>query len=345
MTFLVWRQYRLQWAIALAFLAAFAAIELTTGFQMASAWHRLLTTCSTSPDAGPLDSCAAGGGAIIGVLGNDLRVLSPVVPLAIGVLWGAPLVAHEMETGTTQFAWTQGITRNRWLLVKVAMLLVTSALVAGAVSGLITWWSGPVNAMRGNQFSGNFFDTQGIAPIGYAVFATALGIAAGALLRRTIAAVAVTFGGFIGVRLFFDITVRQHLMPAVTTITSMTSTWSPPGIAWILNAGAITPTGAIAGGSGFNGQQVNGVPLSVMPAACANLIPAISPGKAVNAANGSHPLAAVMSCLQSAGFRQFVTYQPAWRYWPFQGIETGIYLLLAAALLVVTWYVVRRRDA
>jgi hypothetical protein len=345
MTFLVWRQYRLQWAIALALLAAFAAVELTTGLKMASQWHSFLSVCSTSPQAGPFDSCAEGGGRFIGVLGNDLRVLSPAVPLVIGILWGAPLVAHEMETGTTQFAWTQGITRNRWLLVKVGMLLLTSALVAGAVSGLITWWSGPVNAMRGDQFSGNFFDTQGITPIGYAVFATALGIAAGALLRRTIAAIAVTFGGFIGVRLFFDLEVRQHLMPAVTTITSMTSTWSPSGIAWVLNSGALTSTGAVAGGNGFNGQQVNGVPISAMPAACVKLIPAISPGKGAFAAQGSHPLGAVMSCLQSAGFRQFVTYQPAWRYWPFQGIETGIYLLLAAALLAVTWYAVRRKDA
>ena len=345
MTFLVWRQYRLQWAIALACLAAFAAVQLTTGFQMASAWHKFLTTCSPSADAGPFSSCSAESGAIIGVLGNDLRVLSPVVPLVIGVLWGAPLVAHEMETGTTQFAWTQGITRNRWLLVKVAMLLLTSALVAGAVSGLITFWSGPVNAMRADQFSGDFFDTQGIVPIGYAVFATALGIAAGALLRRTIAAIAVTFGGYIGVRLFFDLEVRQHLMPAVTTITSLTSTWSPPGIAWILNTGAINSAGAVVSGNGFSGPQVNGVPLSAMPTACVKLLPTIFPGTAVHAANGSRPLAAVMSCLRSAGFRQFVTYQPASRYWPFQGIETGIYLLLAAALVGVTWYLVRRRDA
>jgi hypothetical protein len=60
---------------------------------------------------------------------------------------------------------------------------------------------------------------------------------------------------------------------------------------------------------------------------------------------GSHPLGAVMSCLQSAGFRQFVTYQPGWRYWPFQGIETGVYLLLSAGLLALTWYAIRHRDA
>ena len=52
-----------------------------------------------------------------------------------------------------------------------------------------------------------------------------------------------------------------------------------------------------------------------------------------------------MSCLTAHGIRGFVTYQPAGRYWAFQGIETGIFVLLAAALLAVTAMVVLRRDA
>src|SRR6202044_1701102 len=56
-------------------------------------------------------------------------------------------------------------------------------------------------------------------------------------------------------------------------------------------------------------------------------------------------LSSVFSCMQAHGWRGFVTYQPAGRYWPFQGIETGIYVLLAAALIAVTFVVVRRRDA
>ncbi len=39
MTWLTWRQYRLQGAIALTLLAAFAAAMLICGFQMAAAWH------------------------------------------------------------------------------------------------------------------------------------------------------------------------------------------------------------------------------------------------------------------------------------------------------------------
>ena len=66
---------------------------------------------------------------------------------------------------------------------------------------------------------------------------------------------------------------------------------------------------------------------------------------AQTASRGQNGPGAVLSCMQHAGFRQFVTYQPASRYWAFQGIETGIYLAVAAALIAITFYAVRRRDA
>ncbi|HEY5351745.1 MAG TPA: hypothetical protein VIK57_04765 [Streptosporangiaceae bacterium] len=69
-----------------------------------------------------------------------------------------------------------------------------------------------------------------------------------------------------------------------------------------------------------------------MPAACQALLRSGNEG-------------AVGSCLQAAGFRQFFIYQPASRYWAFQGIETGIFIVLAAALIAVTVAVVLRRDA
>jgi ABC-type transport system involved in multi-copper enzyme maturation permease subunit len=332
-TWVVWRQYRLQGAIALVLLAAFAAAMLAYGFQMMAAWHSLLVNCPATATNGP-ESASCAGGSIIGMIPNDLRVLSVLVPAIIGVLWGAPLVAHELETGTTNFAWTQGITRSRWLLVKAGWLLLASAAIAAAVSALVTFWSGPVNAMQGSQFSGAFFDSQGLVPVGYAVFATALGIAAGAVLRRTLPAIAVTLGVFIGVRVFFDNAIREHLMPAVTTIVSMTSSWSPPGIAWVVSTNVVNQAGQVLK-SGFG---VNGMPLS---SACANLV---LPGAGKGPGSGN-PFGAALSCMQSAGYHQVISYQPGWRYWPFQGIETGIYLLLAVALLAVAWFVVRRRDA
>ena len=52
------------------------------------------------------------------------------------------------------------------------------------------------------------------------------------------------------------------------------------------------------------------------------------------------------ACLQAASrFREYLTYQPANRYWAFQGIESGIFLVLAAGLIAVTAMVLLRRDA
>jgi hypothetical protein len=340
MSFLVWRQYRLQWAIALAILAAFAAVELVDGFHMASQWHSLLTTCAgtTAVQSGP-GSCSAR--SIVSVIGNDLRILSVMVPAILGILWGAPLIAHEIEAGTTTFAWTQGITRTRWLVSKVGILLLSAAVWAAAVSALVTWWSGPQNAQQADAFQPNYFDTQGIAPIGYAVFAMALGVTAGVLFRRTLPAIAVTLSGFTGFRLWFDDNIRSHLMTPVAAITSLTSTWSPSGAFWQL--GSVTLNAAGQNVSSFgNGTTMFGdgqVAISTgVPAACQKVVNAPSVGGPPNA----DPL---LSCLNKLGFRQLTTYQPAGRYWAFQGIETGIYVLIGAVLLAVAFSVVRHRDA
>ena len=108
-----------------------------------------------------------------------LVVATAAVPLLAGLFWGAPTVAHELETGTNQFAWTQSITRRRWLAVRAGWLLLAAAILAGAVSALVTWWMGPDHALNADAFKVNRFDITGIAPVGYAIFAMALGICAG----------------------------------------------------------------------------------------------------------------------------------------------------------------------
>ena len=47
----------------------------------------------------------------------------------------------------------------------------------------------------------------------------------------------------------------------------------------------------------------------------------------------------------SHGFHQLVTYQPASRFWAFQGIEAAFFVVLAALLIAVAYRMVLRRDA
>jgi hypothetical protein len=45
------------------------------------------------------------------------------------------------------------------------------------------------------------------------------------------------------------------------------------------------------------------------------------------------------------GSHGLITYQPATRFWVFQGIETGIYLILAVDLIASAYRIVLNRDA
>jgi hypothetical protein len=53
----------------------------------------------------------------------------------------------------------------------------------------------------------------------------------------------------------------------------------------------------------------------------------------------------ILACLAHLGYRSFVTYQPGYRFWPFQFIETGIFVTLDAALIAGAFFLLRRRDA
>jgi hypothetical protein len=329
MTWLVWRQHRNQAYLAAAALAALAVVLLITGRQLASQYQSALAACGASHSCGNLSSTLTLGTPLLSLL----VTLTVVVPCLFGVFWGGPLVAREFETGTIQFAWTQSITRRRWLTAKVGWALLAAAAWGGAVSALVTWWSGPANALNQQNFQPGQFDIQGIVPVGYAVFAVALGITAGALLRRTLAAMAVTIGVFTFLRLVIGQDLRSRYLTAVTILNEFGHRFrTPTGAYWLVSQGAIGPGGHLLTARPLSGVSLNGVPLSEMPRACQT--------------TAFQAPSSLPSCLIGHGYRGFFTrYQPAGRYWAFQGIETGIFVVLAAALIAVTAIVVLRRDA
>ena len=340
MSWLIWRVYRAQAAAVAVLLAALAALLLVTGMQMAAQWHSALVTCTQSHTCGNLSGTLFLGSHAVGFL----VIMTLGVPAVLGMLCGAPLVAHEFETGTSQFAWTQSITRGRWLAVKTGWLLLAAAAVGAVVSGLVTWWSGPDNALLANAFSPGRFDIMGIVPVGYALFAMALGITAGALARRTLPAIGITLAGFIAVRFVIFSWLRPHFIAAVTSYFPLSSGSAPAWSSWQLAAGYVGADGRpISIPQSTNGQVlgtvIGGIPVSSLPAPCQALA---GGGNAPFTRASQH---AVLACAQAHHVRAFVTYQPASRYWAFQGIETGICLALAAALLAMAFAVITRRDA
>ena len=101
---------------------------------------RTWCTCTTPswPPAGP----AGGQGPVLQLRSHQrlpglqiaLNTLVLVVPVLIGMFWGAPLIARELETGTFRLAWTQSVSRVRWLLVKLGLVGLAAIVVAGGLS-------------------------------------------------------------------------------------------------------------------------------------------------------------------------------------------------------------------
>ncbi len=325
MTWLVWRQHRAQLYAGAALLAAFAVTIVITGAQVANQYHAALVACPAGR------GCAPPSGLFLGShLVGFLVIATLGAPLLVGLFWGAPLVAAEAEAGTAQFAWMQSVTRKRWLSVKIGWMLLAAAVWGGIISALVTWWEGPNNALQLDAFKPGRFDIMGIVPVAYSLYAVALGIAAGAVTRRVLPAMAITLAGFVAVRAAIALWLRPHYMSAVTVFYKVTSGYTPPGSYWQVASGVIGPNGQPIPQPG-SVPYLDGIPVGFLPSSCA---------AAVNGPSG--PTSACTQALSH--YRSFLTYQPADRYWPFQGIESGIFIALAAVLVAVTAVVLLRRD-
>jgi hypothetical protein len=311
MTWLLWRQHRMQGAVAAGLLAALAVVLAFTGTSMAHDYRTALSGCSA-----PGSTCAAQGLFDSDTLIITLVNLTVAVPLLIGVFWGVTSVGRDFETGTNVLAWTQSVTRRRWLRGKVATLLASSIVAGAALSGMVTWWSGTLNSYHHNRFEPLPFDQQGVVPVAYTLFAAALGLCAGVAWRRMVPAIATTVAGFVAVRLLIEQFVRPHFAAPVTTFTPMfTGSGSPDG-AWRMSSDLVRGNTVLTG------------PVRV-PDDCA----------------ATRTREAMDACMSHAGFRLRTTYQPAGRYWTFQWIEAGIFAAISAVLVTAAVVLVLRRDA
>ena len=354
MTWLTWRQFRVQAFTAAAALAAFAVLLAATGPHLASLYAASGIRGCQPASCGHLASnflqqlYAAGTYWVLYLLGVVIILLAPAL---IGLFWGAPLIARELETGTAALAWNQSITRTRWLAVKLTLTGLAAMAVTEGLSLMQAWWAAPIGRAVGHgaggsnlamgRFSSLVFATHGITPLGYAAFAFTLGVTAGALIRRTIPAMALTLAIFAALQVAMPLWVRPNLAPPDHTVNPVTSLGNalpsqtgPGGDTFTLYANSIPgQPGAWLLSSG----PVNaaGQATSTTPAACAS-VGSTGPGTGAN--QGASPQGATtgpvafVGCLASHGIREAITYQPASRYWRFQATETAIYLALALAL-------------
>jgi hypothetical protein len=327
MIWLAWRQHRRDALFALVGLAVLGTFMVVSGLAMRNAFDDYgLPECVAAGEQGPTsglgETCNRAFNQFYDQFGtlSLAGILFLVLPLLVGLFWGAPLVAREVEQGTHRFVWTQGVSRRRWALVKFGFVGAAALLVSVGYGLGMSWWLTPLNeGWRQSRFDAFFFDMQGVAPIGYTLFAVALGVFAGTVWPRTMPAMAGTLAGFLGLRVALAALVRPRYLPARELTYPVHGSTGEPARGsgdWVLSSGVRDAAGKLVAPN----AQVVCPPGATGPG-----------GRACGADLGLGP-----------GAYNWQLYQPESRFWLFQGIETGIFVALAALLLVLAVRRIRR---
>ncbi len=329
MIWFTWRQFRTQTWVTVGGLAILGALLVLTGLSIADAYDTNVpgcgNTCANAIDAFLRDARTGTNGIAYSLATYAMYLL----PALIGVFWGAPLIARELETGTHRLAWNQTITRTRWLATKLAIIGAATAATVGLLSWAITSWAHHIDNAAGDRIKPLIYGARGVVPIGYALFAFILGVTAGMLIRRTVPAMATTLGVYLAAVGAMPLWIREHLTPAVHTtkaldIDQLTTLGfgqdgnmrvfaEAPSHAWVLSNQTITTTGDV-----FTGPA--------NPQYCA---PGVSPQRCED-------------WLGTLGLRQDLSYHPTSHFWSLQWAETGIFVGLAVLLTGFCFWWIRR---
>lgn len=255
MTWIVWRQQRpAVITLAVGLVVAVATILLLRAGMLADLQARNIVACVQQS----LESCR-------GEVTRDFRnswydlihiaqLAVVVAPALIGVFIGAPLFAREFEQGTHVLAFTQSVSRTRWMATKFVVAAVPALLFVAVLQLLVRSWvnaAGQLGPLAGGPFYFSTFDAQGVSPIAYTLFAYTLGVFVGALFKRTLVAITLTLGVFVAVRGVLGIR-REHLIEPTRVLSNdLTNAYDSiePGQP-VLNTGFLDAKGAVVTDAG-----------------------------------------------------------------------------------------------
>jgi hypothetical protein len=305
-TWVTWRLQRTETAIAAILLALLVLLLVPTGLSMAGAYHHDgLAGCLS---ANPSNACVAKTNAFQTRFETLFNLTNwfTLIPGLIGVTLAAPFVL-DLEHGTYRLAWTQSISRRRWIAGKLALPVLLAVASAAVMIVLITWWREPYVQLNGRLDTGTY-DSEGIVAIGYTLFGLGLGLAIGVIWRRAAAALTIAFVGYVIARIFVDSWLRDHLVSPLHATWKVTETAGhrPPQPASLYHAFIFSENIGVHGGG--RGGVLGGSGNPGLPGKGARLI-------------------------------YHVIYQPASHFWPLQLAEAGLFAGAAAALIVfAAWW-------
>ena len=115
MIWLTWRQFRWQAVTAAAVLVVLAAALAATGPGLVSRFDNAgLSTCHATCGTLAANFLTSLRGGPYTALFDAGVVIMYLAPALMGIFWGAPLIARELETGTHRLVWNQ--TRHPYAL-------------------------------------------------------------------------------------------------------------------------------------------------------------------------------------------------------------------------------------
>ncbi|MEV1316426.1 hypothetical protein AB0J14_10115 [Micromonospora arborensis] len=336
MIWMTWRQFRTP-------ALATGAVLLVLMGGLALTWAEVTELATQTGYTGCQgEACLAAGDAFLQALqpgwASEFHLAAIaalyLLPALVGIFWGAPLVARELESGTYRMVFSQSVSRNRWLLVKLAVGGGSAALGAGLLSLMLTRWAQPIDGASADRMNPLVFAARGIVPIGYATLAFMVGVTTGLLLRRTLAAMAVTLLVIVGLQIAAPFVVRPWLAQPVVTVSpldvdgrygismspdtgQMTLHVEPDRRGdWVTSSTAITSTG-----TEFSG-----------PADMTQCGP-----------TAARHLETCPRWLEKQNLSLQVTYVPGSKFWTLQWREFGVLFALTAVLSLFSLWWIRRR--
>ncbi|WP_280724974.1 ABC transporter permease subunit [Kitasatospora sp. MAA4] len=244
---LVWRQHRaLVWFWLAAVLVAVVGFPFLRGAMVSYIDSHHIAGCaeiSNDPNCqgeavqGAVDRFRMTYGDSLKGIGWLLRLL----PTVLGVLVGAPLLARELEGGTWRLVATQSYSARRWLAAKLLRVGLLCALGSAVLALLFRWvWQPSANEVSGiSWFSTSFVASGGPLLVAGVLLALAVGVAAGALVRRVVPAMGATLAVLVALQVALS-SVRPYLWPWHTEIVPMSEL---PNSVWGIAQGYLRPDG------------------------------------------------------------------------------------------------------
>jgi ABC-type transport system involved in multi-copper enzyme maturation permease subunit len=148
------------------------------------------------------------------------------IPVILGVLLGAPLLAGDLENGTAKLIAAQSVSRNRWLATKLGLTGLVVVVTTVTLSAVFAWWWNPIKSHHPDidWTSSDFFNTTGPVPVALTLLSVFGGVLIGVVLRRTLAAMVVTLGFTVALQM-----VWGHFVLSLGNIVTVTSKPVSPG--------------------------------------------------------------------------------------------------------------------